>query len=395
MPLPVMTPPMTIEGDVVAAHSYWTDDGSRIVTEATVHTPDGDVTVSQLGGSVDGIGMITMPGPAMLEPGMTVAVAAHRDLDLAQQEHVVLDSVKVLGYPAGYVRTGPTKAGHYLYWESGCVFVTLDSAGTSAIPGDDEFAIIDASIATWNTATNTSSCSYLKVIDEGKKALEVGKDEINLIKFRDTVWGRPAVGNDAARMYAPAAAGITTAVYIDDPKSSRDGAMIDADVEINGVNFAIATSCDPARPTSTCQSLHAGNGSFAELQNTLTHELGHLHGLEHPCLVQSDPPRKDNLGNDVPSCQGALPPTITEATMYNFQDPGENKKESLGDDDIKAICEIYPVAKDPKTCQHVGATAAGCCSASGGPFDRPDVGLLLAGTTVLIVLRRRKASPEA
>src|SRR5262245_44181020 len=136
-------PAMIIEGDVIEAHSRWVEDGSRIVTEATVLTPDGSqVVVSQLGGSVDGIAMITMPGPAILEPGMTVAVAGHRDVDLVQNEHVVLDSVKVMAYPPSYVRTGPTKAGHYLFWESGCVFVTLDDAGTVAIPGDQEFPVI-------------------------------------------------------------------------------------------------------------------------------------------------------------------------------------------------------------------------------------------------------------
>jgi hypothetical protein len=380
MPLPVMTPPVTIEGDVVAAHSYWTDDGSRIVTEATVRTPGGDVVVSQLGGSVDGIGMITMPGPAILEPGMTVAVAAHSGLDAYAQEHIVLDSVKVMAYPPGYVRTGPTKAGHSLYWESGCAFVTVDAGGTTAIAGDGEFAIVDASIDTWNT--DTASCSYFKVIDEGRKALEVGNDKINLIKFRDTTWGRPAAGNDPARMYAPQAAGITTAVYVDDMKSSRDGAIIDADIEINGVNFAITADSEPANPKGD-----------AVLQNTLTHELGHLHGLEHPCLAGNDPQRVDNLGNPVPFCSPSLPPKITEATMYNFQDPGETKKETLSDDDIQAICEIYPTSKDPGTCDHVGTTSGGCCSASGGPFDRPDVGFLLAGTTVLIMLRRRKTTP--
>lgn len=46
---------MVVEGDVIAAHSHWTDDRSRIVTEATVQTPDGTVVVSQLGGSVDGL----------------------------------------------------------------------------------------------------------------------------------------------------------------------------------------------------------------------------------------------------------------------------------------------------------------------------------------------------
>lgn len=390
MPLPVTMPPMTIEGDVVATHSYWTDDGSRIVTEATVQTPQGDVVVSQLGGSVDGIAMLTMPGPTWLVPGMAVAVAAHRDLDLEQQEHVVLDSVRVLAYPPDYVRTSNKLRRKNLYWASGCIFVTVDAAGTAEIAGDGEFAIIDASIATWND--DTASCSFMKVVNEGRKALEVGNDRVNLIKFRDKVWGRPAVGKDPARMYAAAAAGITTAVFVDDPKSSRDGEIIDADIEINGVNFAITADSQPNNPKD------------AVLQNTLTHEIGHLHGLEHPCvadgeLMPGDLQRVDNQGNAVPSCSAfPLPPSITEATMYNFQTPGETKKETLSDDDIQAMCDIYPIAKGPQACNHVAPTGsgAGCsCTASGGTFDRPDVGFLLAGTTVLIMLRRRRTSPDA
>jgi len=342
------------------------------------------VVVSQLGGSVDGIGMITMPGPAILSPGMTVALAAHRDLDLAQQDHVVVDSVKVSAYPPSYVRTGPTKAGHPLRWESGCVFVTVDAAGTIELPGDQAFSIVDASIATWND--DTASCSYLKVQSDGRKALEVGNDKVNLIKFRDTTWGRPAVGNDPARNYAPAAAGITTAVYIDDSTSSRDGAIIDADIEINGVNFAISVNGQTAGNPALCK---------AELQNTLTHELGHLHGLEHPCLAPGDPQRFDNLGNPVPSCsQPLLPPTITEATMYNFQDCGETKKETLAPDDIQAICDVYPTNTDPHTCEAVPPSSAGCCSVSGHGADRPEVSFLLAGA-VLLLVRRRKSSREA
>ena len=376
-------PLMFIDGDVVAVHSYWTSDGSRIVTDATVRTGDGsEVVVNQLGGSVDGIGMITMPGPAMLEVGMRVAVAAHTDFDLSQREHVVLDSVRVLSYPAGYVRTGPTKAGHYLKWESGCVFITVDSAGTTAITGDGEFPVIQAAIDTWNTGT--ASCSYLKVMNEGRKAMEVGNDKVNVIKFRDVTWGRPAVGDAPAAMYSPQAAGITTAVYVDDGKSSRDGAIIDADVELNGVNFAI----------SVAGVTNSEQGCKAELQNTLTHELGHLHGLEHPCTVGNDPPgRVDGAGNPVPACGAATSPKILDATMYNFQDCGETKKETLSDDDIQAICDVYPKTTDPGTCDHVGKTSnGGCCSASDG---RGDVSLLLAGTTVLMVMRRRKSSRRA
>jgi MYXO-CTERM domain-containing protein len=371
---PAHAAPMTVTGTVVDAKGHWTADGSRIVTDATIQTGTGMVVVNQLGGTADGFGMISFPGPPVLVPGMTVAVAAHEDADLAGRMHVVLDDVKILGAAPSFVRTGPTKAGHSLYWESGCVFVTVDADGTKEIPGDQEFAVVDASIDTWNT--DTASCSYLKVMDEGRKAMEVnGKDYTNLIKFRDVSWCRPATKDDPAKCYSESSAGITTATYLDDG-STRDGAIVDADVEINGVNFAISVGGQTLATMKTCN---------AELQNTLTHELGHLHGLEHTCLATGDPPRVDNTGAAVPSCSGsgANDPRITEATMYNFQDCDETKKETLEPDDINAICTIYPTAKDPGTCEpvHVG----GCCSADGGV-----AGPVTLSVVVGLVGRRRR-----
>lgn len=391
MPAPVMT----VEGEVVAVHSYWTDDGSRIETDATIQTAGGQqVVVNQFGGTVDGIGMIQMPGEPVLEVGMRVAVAAHRGVDLSQQEHVVLDSAKIIDDVPGFVRTGPTTSGHYLYWESGCAFVTVDAAGTTAIPGDQEFAIIDAAIDEWNS--KTASCSYFKVMNTGRRAMETTNDKINVIRFRDencdcdgggTSWGcRPATKTSAAKCYSPAAAGITTAVYVNDANSPRDGAIVDADIELNGVNFSISANGTTNMP----------GACLADLQNTLTHELGHLHGLEHTCLAPGDPGRINDQNQPVPACTTvqaapAVPGNmkILEATMYNYQDCGEIKKSSLSDDDINAICAIYPTAKDPGTCEPVGGTTGGgCCSASRGA-DRPIGALLLAGGVALWVRRRR------
>lgn len=399
-------PAMLIEGDVVAAHSYWTEDRSRIVTEATIHTADGrDLAVSQLGGTVDGIGMIQMPGPEILAPGMRVAVAAHGDVDLALREHIVLDSVKVMAYPAGFVRTGPTLGGNPLHWESSCLYVTVDAAGTTAIPGDGEFAIIDAAIATWNNST--SSCSSMKVMSLGREALEAGNDGVNLIKIRDTTWGRPAVGNDPPRMHSPQAAGLTVATYVDVCKdkdtggckascldasgrctttSAHDGAILDADIELNGVNFAIAVNGQSSAPGGLCT---------AELQNTLTHELGHLHGLEHPCLAPGDPSRVDHMGNPVPDCSAVqsnptLPANmkILDATMYNYQDCGETSKEVLSDDDIQSMCVLYP-ASAPLSCDAPGSSSGGgCCSTSGD--STPEGALLMAGAVALLLARRRQ-----
>jgi hypothetical protein len=374
-----LSPAMTVEGKVTDANSHWTADGSRIVTEATVHTDAGDVVVSQLGGTVDGLTMRTMPGPEILAPGMTVQVAAHEDLDLAQRLHVVVDDVTVKSIVTPYfVRTGPTKAGHYLFWESGCIFVNAASEGTKQLPATTVDADIDQAIATWND--DTMSCSYMVMKNAGKlDNHEVGRDNVNIIKFRDVSWCRPAIGDDPARCYAHSAAGITTAVFVDDGTSSRDGAIVDADVEINGVDFSISDK-GMTLGTLPCD---------AELLNTLTHELGHVHGLEHPCLAPGDPPRTDDQGNPVPSCSATTDAKITEATMYNFQDCGETKKETLSDDDINAICTIYPKGDDPHSCKAVGASDGGICSVSEGRPEGPIVSLLLVGVAAGLAGRKK------
>jgi len=364
--------PVTVTGDVIDVRSHWTVGGDRIVTEATVHTDTGDVVVSQLGGTVDGLTMRQFPGDEPLMAGMRVTVAVRPDMDLSQRMHNAVEGVKVLAYPPSYVRTGPTMAGRYLFWESGCVFVTLDEAGTKSIAGDNEFGVIDQAIAAWNNGIAT--CSYMQIINAGKKAAEVGRDNTNLIKFRDTSWCRPATQDDPARCHPDSAAGITTATYVDDSGSSRDGAIVDADIELNGKTFAISVN-GQTLGTASC---------LAELQNTLTHELGHLLGLEHNCLAAGDPPRVDDQGNAVPLCAAATA-TQQNATMFNFQECGENKKETLEPDDIAGVCGIYPTAKDPGTCEPVG-DGTGCCSSGSGPAGP----LALTGLLLLAFWRRRR-----
>lgn len=367
---------MTVEGQVRSTASRWTADGSRIVTTATIATATGDVEVSQLGGTAGGLTMRQLPGPALLAPGMRVAIAAHRDVDRALRPHVVLDDVRVLALPAGYVRTGPTKAGNYLRWASGCVLVSVDKAGTKALPGDLEREVVTQSIASWTTGT--AACSYMEIVETGYEDREVGRDGVNMIKFRDSSWCRPATDDDPARCYADSAAGITTAVYVDDASSDRDGEIVDADIEINGTDFAIAHQ-GVTLATLPCLS---------ELSNTLTHELGHLQGLEHPCLAGSDPARVDANGQAVPACASTTDPTIVEATMYNLQDCGELKKATLEPDDLAAVCGVYPRSADPGTCEAVDLTPGGCCSA--GPGPGPVTSLLGLAVVVLGLGRRRR-----
>ncbi len=368
--------PTAVEGQVRATASRWTADGTRIVTTATIATASGDVEVSQLGGTVAGLTMRQLPGPTLLTPGMRVAVTAHRDVDRALRPHVVLDAVRVLALPEGYVRTGPTTAGHYLRWPSGCVQVSVDQAGTKALPGDLEREVVTRSIASWTTGT--AACSYMEIVETGYEDREVGRDGVNMIKFRDSSWCRPATDDDPARCYADAAAGITTAVYVDDASSDRDGEIVDADIEINGTDFAISDQ-GVTLATLPCRS---------ELSNTLTHELGHLQGLEHSCLAGGDPARVDADGQAVPACASTTDPAIIGTTMYNFQDCGELTKATLEADDIAAVCGIYPRSEDPRACEAVDLTPGGCCSA--GPGRGPATSLLGLAVVVLGVGRRRR-----
>ena len=376
---------MTVSGDVVEIHSHWTQGGEQIVTDATIVTPTGNIVVNQLGGAADGLGQIVLDGQPQLKVGMTVDVIAHEALDLSGTLHVVADGVTLRGWSngqaaptgliAGFVRTGPTDAGNPLFWESGCIHLSVDSDGTKEIPGDQEFGIVDACIATWND--DTASCSYLKVVDDGKQSVEVnGKDYTNVLKFRDASWCRPATHDAPAKCYSDSSAGITTATFVNDG-GSRDGAIVDADIEINGVNFAISDN-----------GVTLGViGCNAELANTLTHELGHLHGLEHTCLASGDPNRTDGNGHPVPECQSTTDSAVTEATMYPFQDCGETKKETLEADDIAAICAIYPVAKDPHSC--AGVDPGGGCNTAGD--HRSPLGLLaLTGLVGVLVLRKTR-----
>jgi uncharacterized protein (TIGR03382 family) len=378
----------TISGEVVSSVGRWTADGSRIVTDAVIRTADGGtVAVSQLGGSADGFGMLTIPGPAILETGMRATVTAHPASTARSASVLVVDDVVVEAMPAAgkgttrkFVRNGPTNGGgNYLKWVSGCVQITYAEEGTSAIPGEGEFAVLDASLAEWTGV----ECAYIALTPVGRVAnAEVGKDRVNLIKFRDQRWCRPAVDDDPERCHSEQAAAITTLAFVDDADSDRDGEIVDADIEFNGVDFAI--SVDDMSETD-------GPGRCkADLANTMTHEVGHVLGFDHTCLLPGQAATIDHNGQPVPLCRQAISAgdeRITESTMFAAQDCGETKKATLDVDDEAAVCAVYPVAEDPQSCERPDELSAGCCSTGGGGAGSFALGAL---TLLGLVLRRRR-----
>jgi hypothetical protein len=297
----------------------------------------------------------------------------------------------------GYVRSRTSKSNTPLAWTSGCAFVTPDSGGTPDVPLPKVLEVIAVSADTWSN----TGCSYLTLhVDDppeagGEASLgrPVGK---NYVVFRGDTWCPP---DPKEPCYDSNATALTTVFYVDKPGDPDDGRILDADVEINNINFAFTT--DGTRPPT------AGTRPVADLENTLTHEFGHLLGLDHTCYDGWNPCEQgtckvnhvscqteldcyplDDTGRRIPSCSDSLPPKVSEATMFNFASAGDTTKRSLTQDDIEGICAIYPLAADPNVCARVSTGEDDGCAVGG----RPGVGAGLAALAALaLALRRRRA----
>ncbi len=373
-----------LEGQVVESQSRWGYQNSAIVTESVIEKRDGSrVTVHQLGGSSGGIGMRVLHGPVVLNLGDQVVLdtKAKRSPSgrVLQQVQQVLslraadaEALKSEGAIDNqeFVRTA-NSTGADIYWKSGCAFLSVAVEGSTQISGDREFVIVDEVIAHW--VQETRSCSTFDIVNEGTEDREVGLDGINLIKFREEFWCRPASGNDPQECYDQAAAGLTTLFFIDDAGSGRNGEIIDADIEFNGVQFAFAAD-GTTSGTQDCE---------ADFANTLTHELGHFVGLDHTCWTNG-PRLLDDEGKEVPSCSGnGLGPKVIDATMYNFQSCGETLKTTLTADDVAGFCSMYPSASTPESCNRADIEPAGCCSIAG---PGPDQGRKWPAALLLLLL---------
>ncbi|HLU67297.1 MAG TPA: hypothetical protein VKZ63_13525 [Kofleriaceae bacterium] len=376
-------------GEVVAARSRWARGGTSIITESTLRLDDGrEVTVRQRGGSVDGVGMLVWHAPPVLRVGDRVMARVTAARDLRGRTARLVQELYAPPPPGAaatagrmpFVRTVATRTRVPLYWESGCAIVHFAQGGTSHLPGDLEIEVMEESLDRWRQATG--SCSYLDLVAAGRIEGEVGLDAVNLVVFREDQWCRPATEDEPEECYDPDAAGLTTLFFVDDEDSDRNGAILDADVELNGVHFAISSGGDS----------EASGGCLSDLSNTFTHEIGHLMGLDHTCFAGGER-LVDDRGEPQPNCEPVdqLPDELREATMFNFQECGETSKATPGSDDIDGVCGIYPLADDPGECEPVSLKTAGCCAiaAPRGRSARGALPLLALALAALLVLRRR------
>jgi len=149
----------------------------------------------------------------------------------------------------------------------------------------------------------------------------------------------------------PDALAVTTWVY-----DTRTGEIKDADIDVNGVSFTWTTSSTTV---------------LTDVQNTFTHELGHVLGFAHVV----DP----------------------EATMYGSSDVGELAKRDLSPDDVAAVCTVYPFGDTTPVGLHssegglLGVNTL-CSVGRGGGARSQSCWTLMLGALVIGTVRRRRAA---
>jgi hypothetical protein len=283
---------------------------------------------------------------------------------------------------SAFVRSTSPKSGKPFVWTEDCLAVKPDARGSQDLDIDTINATLGRAANNWNK--KTYGCTNLRLFTlPADRTLEVESDSQPAVVFRDTVWARPG-----GMMHDPAAIGLTTVFHVSTPGEPGDATILDADIELNGVYFTFTT--DPMNTTTRTDPNGLPTG-IADLENTLTHELGHVQGLAHTCWDHlTDTPPVDNLGNPIPDCNGTLPDSILMTTMYPYSlVQGETSKRNVSQDDVDGICDVYPSTDPPKACFQ---KVTGGCSVARTPFTFPwALTLLLVGAvaSTLFTWRRR------
>ncbi|MEW5742860.1 MAG: myxosortase-dependent metalloprotease, MXAN_2677/MXAN_2678 family [Myxococcota bacterium] len=254
-----------------------------------------------------------------------------------------------------------------LYWkENSVIDIRQNSDGNPDTPGLTEFSAVTKAFATWQT--EQASCGSLTITEGPRTSTRVaGYDEKsanneNVVLFRQKMCTGIVPTNDECLadddcgnkydcwQHAPTAIAITTTSF-----HPQSGQILDSDIELNAPRFLFTTVDSPP-----CVSPMFDVSCVAtDVQNTLTHEAGHLLGLGHT--------------NEVGS------------TMTPRADPGETSKRDLDLNSKKFVCDVYPAGRPSKSCvikvvdDELGKAKTGCAAAPGG------LGLL-----ALLFLRRRR-----
>jgi MYXO-CTERM domain-containing protein len=141
--------------------------------------------------------------------------------------------------------------------------------------------------------------------------------------------------------------------------NTESGEIVEADILLNGIGEPLAEVTD----VNQCKSQMP---MPFDLENTLTHEIGHALGFDH----STDP----------------------ESTMYAVAPSCEIKKRDLTADDILGLCTVYPKGQPNGTCDRfLLSCKKGCgCTSTPRANDRGTPWAMLLFAAIMIGARERR-----
>jgi len=274
--------------------------------------------------------------------------------------------------------------GVYFHWGQSCVPVTAYPDQFRDMTPAQVGVAATAAAGAWSRTQVACTFMDVEVDVSSDPTHPAGSDPYNVLVFKDP-WCDPAHPGQCE----PSALAITS-VWA----NKKTGVIHDGDIEVNA---------DPS--LSVWADLDIDPELWKnDLQNALTHEMGHLIGLDHNCYspttAKNSRPMIDDQGNAVPDCADA-PDDVQAATMFNSAKPGDMTKRTLSPDDLQAVCDIYPVAADPMLCPTPPPpptdTPTGGCAYGGGARATAGgaLSVALAAAAVLFARRRRRRRRRA
>lgn len=258
---------------------------------------------------------------------------------------IAVVAMGLCGSAAAFVRS-TTPGGDELAWTTNCIDYFIHRDGSDDIPFDQVEAEVQRSFEQWELPDCSDvNFTYAGETAEKRAGYFQGEPNTNIIVWREGGGGIDDWEHD------PAIIAVTTNTFCTETNRlcPFKGAILDADIEMNGERFRFTNNQIAAF-------------SEFDLGNTLTHEIGHLIGLDHT-------PRR-------------------QATMFASAPPGELIKRDLAQDDIDGVCAIFPLRDSDEICYELaagsgGGSAGSVSSCTACPGDRAGwaglAALLIAG----------------
>jgi hypothetical protein len=193
-------------------------------------------------------------------------------------------------------------------WPGNCYQYSIHAEGSRDLDWPILVDTVRASFASWeNVSCSSFSFEETAPATVDRAEFNVDKGNVNLLVWRESTWDEVVDGKLVRR--DPAIIALTSVMY-----DKNTDQILDVDIEFNGVYHSFGV-LDGA----------IGDGNKMDLQSVLTHELGHTLGIDHS--------------------------SVPGAVMEPYGGPGETHMRTLSQDDMDAICAIYPFEESDDVCE--------------------------------------------